>query len=74
MCRVGNHRLLRVMGTAVLAAGAVATAVAPTDAKTGQSDTHTGTVKNMCGTPKPGFECRFAQTRTDVHEPAHIGR
>jgi subtilase family serine protease len=51
-----------------MATGAVAPASATTHAAVA------GTVKNVCGTPKPGFDRCFAQIRTDVHEPAHIGR
>ena len=35
---------------------------------------HASNVKDVCGTAKPGFARCFAQIRTDVHEPAHIGR
>ncbi|WP_194926051.1 S53 family peptidase [Catenulispora pinisilvae] len=69
MSRIGNHRLLAVLGAAVLAAGAITAAVAPADAATARSN-----VKDVCGAAKPGFDRCFAQIRTDVHEPAHIGR
>ena len=82
MSRIGNRRLLGVLGATVLAIGAVAALVTPANATvssatSGATASHakaTSNVKAICGTPKPGFERCFAQARTDVHEPAHIGR
>ncbi|MBS2538412.1 S53 family peptidase [Catenulispora sp. NF23] len=71
MNRRGSHRLLAVVGAAVLAVGTIAAAVAPANATT--KSTGAGNVKNVCGVAKPGFDRCFAQIRTDVHEPAHVG-
>lgn len=86
MSRKGHRRLLGVLGATVLSIGTVATAVAPADAtvaahiraqnniKALSNTKAQSNVKDVCGTPKPGFERCFAQARTDVHEPMHIGR
>jgi hypothetical protein len=72
MSRTANRRLLGVLGAAVLAVGTVVAAVAPANAGTAAHKS-ANNVRNVCGTPKPGFDRCFAQIRTDVHEPAHIG-
>ena len=74
MNRIGNHRLLGVLGAAVLAIGTVAAAVAPANAGSAANSKTASNVKNVCGAARPGFDRCFAQIRTDVHEPAHIGR
>ncbi|MEY9908366.1 hypothetical protein ABIA35_004599 [Catenulispora sp. MAP12-49] len=83
MSRIGNHRLLGVVGATVLAVGTIAAAVAPASASTAATTAsatatngaaHASNVKDVCGTAKPGFARCFAQIRTDVHEPPHIGR
>ena len=79
MSRIANHRLLGVLGATVLAVGTIAATVAPANAGTAiagakNGAAHANNVKNVCGTAKPGFDRCFAQIRTDVHEPAHIGR
>jgi hypothetical protein len=74
MSRMGNHRLLGVLGAAVLAVGTVAAAVAPANAGSAAHSKTVSNVKNVCGAARPGFDRCFAQIRTDVHEPAHIGR
>ncbi|WP_370351506.1 S8 family serine peptidase [Catenulispora sp. EB89] len=67
----------------MLTASAIAVAVTPADAATPVSRTTAAgaaagaaasNVKDVCGTPKPGFDRCFAQIRTDAHEPAHISR
>ncbi|MEY9928022.1 subtilase family serine protease [Catenulispora sp. GP43] len=80
MPRIGNHRLYGVLGATVLAVGTIAAAVTPANASTATATVtavHSKTsanVKNVCAAAKPGFDRCFAQARTDVHEPAHIGR
>ena len=82
MSRIGSHRLLGMLGATVLAIGTIAAVVAPANASTGaaaaatakSSAAHASNVKDVCGAAKPGFARCFAQIRTDVHEPAHIGR
>ena len=74
MSRTANHRVLGVLGAAALAIGTIATAVAPANATGAAHPAAASNVKNVCGAAKPGFDRCFAQIRTDVHEPAHIGR
>ncbi|WP_194906709.1 S53 family peptidase [Catenulispora rubra] len=74
MSRIANHRLLRGLAAAVLAVGTIATAVAPANATGATHPAVASNVKNVCGAAKPGYDRCFAQIRTDVHEPAHVGR
>ncbi|MEY9856988.1 hypothetical protein ABH935_002596 [Catenulispora sp. GAS73] len=81
MSRFANRRVLSTFAAGILTVNVIAVAVAPADAATpsyaaatATAATTTSNVKDVCGTPKPGFDRCFAEIRTDVHEPAHISR